>query len=353
MKRSGSLQWGAVIFLLLASFFLTYQRLYKPRILIIHSYHPQMPWVLRLNSGIEKIFADKAFIARRYFYMHTKHKHSPRYLRHMRQSIQNTVRQWQPDVIIAFDPDAQNAVAHLARQGISTKIIFAGTTSEASLRAFQDNPNSTGIREKVPVRAMREILSLIFRNKRQIYYLSDDSFAARALETMIRRENWGAFHLVAHKRVKTVEEWQEAVQEANRKADILLVSVYHTLQQGRHKVNRRALLQWMNAQATIPVVGMYESFMGDGGLMAIAISSYEQGFRAAQMALQLVEKQAQVSDMPVLEGKAFALFIEKGKLKKQFPDIYVPAILDAFSRSQAMPAEEGDLSDREGLAAGG
>lgn len=336
MKPSHStISWGAVIFLVLACSFLAYQRVHKPRLLILHSYHAKMPWVKGLNQGVEKVFAQKAYIDLRYFYMNTKHKHGRRYLAHIQQSIQHTIERWKPDVVIAFDYDAQSVAANLLSKGLDTRIIFAGITNEERLNDFHKSPFITGITEKIPVLAMREILSLIFRDKRRLYYLSDDSSAARMLDKEIRSENWGSYQLVAHKRVRTEAQWKAAVLEAQEKADILLVSMYQMLRKDKKRVNRKHLVRWMHRHSKIPIVGMYESFIVDGGFMAIAISSLEQGFTAAHMAYQVLERKSSIHELPVLKGNTFSLYIDEHALKKRFPDMHIPVILDAFARSRS------------------
>ena len=337
MKPVSYRQWGSVVFLMLACIFLAYQRLHKPRILVVHSYHPQMPWVQSLNTGIRSIFANKAYISVRYFYMDAKHKNSKRYMRRIEHSIENSIRAYKPEVIIAFDPDAQTVIANLLRKGLTRRVIFAGITSERRLGLFTKLPNVTGITEKIPIIAIREILSLIFRERRKIYYLSDDSKAARHLDKDISQQNWGSYQIVRHKRVTTLKAWKEAIIEAQQQADIILVSVYHSLRDKKRWVDKKELVRWTNTHSQLPVVGLYESFVIDGGLLSIAISSLEQGLAAAKIAFQLVENKKDIATFPLQQGKTFSLFINKKQLQQRFSDAHIPMILDAFSHTHSMP----------------
>lgn len=341
MRRLSVAQWGSLLFLIIACAFLAYQRLHKPRILVIHSYHPQMPWVQSLNLGISTVFSHKAYISLRYFYMDSKHNNTPRYLRHMQLSILNSIRNYKPDVVLTFDPDAQAVIANLLNKGLQDRIIFAGITSDRRWELFHKLPNVTGISETVPVAAIREILSLVFRERRKIYYLSDNSSAAKYLDKDILQQNWGSYQIVAHKRVSTVKAWKKAVLDAQQRADILLISVYHSLRDGKQWVKKKPLVRWMNTHTTIPVVGLYESFVADGGWLSIAISSMEQGITAAKIAYKLVENKEDITAFPLQKGKAFSLFINKKQLKKHFSDAQIPMILDAFSHSHWMPVLSG------------
>ncbi|WP_367608090.1 ABC transporter substrate-binding protein [Legionella sp. W05-934-2] len=337
MSRKSIATFGTLLFLIVSLSFLSYQRLHKPRILVIHSYHSDMPWVENLNQGINNVFSDKAYISLRYFYMNTKYQNNKRYMQQIQRIIKSTINSWYPDLILAFDHDAQATLLKLEKQGIKTPIIFAGISDEKLFALYNQKGNITGITEQVPVRAVREILSLLFRHQRRIYYLSDDSSAAQLLDKDIANSNWGSFELVEHKRVKTVQEWKKYVKEAEAKADILLVSLFHTLKDGKHTVNRKQLVHWMNHEVNIPVVGLYESFMIDGGLISIAISGLEQGYTAARIALDVVEKKMSIRDIPIIRGQTFSLFIEKEALTKRFPQVQVPVILEAFAQSHWNP----------------
>lgn len=322
-----------LLFILIVFAFLGYQRQHKPRIFILHSYNANMPWVENLNKGIRSIFADKAYISLRYFYMDTKRHHSQEYLDRINKSVKTMIAGWQPDVLIAFDDDAQNMAVHEFGNSPTIKVILAGITDSKRWLEYENTPNVTGVTERIPVKAIREILTLMFEKPTRIYYLSDNSTAAKTLDKSIVEENWGSYELVAHKRVETFKQWQDAVHEAEEKADILLISVYHTITDGNKQVRPSRLVRWMNSHSHIPVVGIYESFIIDGGLLAIAISSLEQGYTAAWLGLNIIEKKLTIQKTPLLHGKTFSLFIQKDKLLRQFPNIHIPVILDAFSNS--------------------
>lgn len=327
------------VFLILVFYFLGYQRLHKPRVFVLHSYHQNMPWVQRINQGISHVFKDKAYISRRYFYMDTKRRNSPFYMQRISKAVIGAIRAWKPDVIISFDNDAQNIIVDNLQYFKNTKIIMGGVTDNRRWHLYDELPDITGISEEIPVAAIREVLSLIFRQERRIYYLSDDSITSKTLEKNMLSQPWGSYELVAHKRVSTFEEWKAAVKEAGKTADILLVSVYHSIRDGKNYVNTKKLVSWMNNNSKIPVVGVYESFIIDGGMIAIAISGLEQGYSAAWLAFNIIEKKIAIDEIPVLRGKSFTLYINKNALHKRFPQAQIPIILDTFSKSSSRLSE--------------
>lgn len=322
------------LFLLIVFSFFSYQRLHKPRIFVLHSYNANMPWVQSLNEGLRTIFEDKAYISLRYFYMDSKRANYKDYLEErIAKSLDAAIKAWKPEIIIAFDDEAQNLAVREFSQRKDIKVILAGITDSRRWQEYENTPNITGITEQIPVKAIREILSLMFHNQKRIYYLSDNSVAAKTLDKAITKENWGSFELVAHKRVKNFAQWKMAVQDAEKNADVLLVSSYHSVMDNNKVVEPKALIDWMNKNSCIPVVGVYEGFISDGGMLAIAISSLEQGYTVAWLALNIIEKKLTIQEIPLLHGKTFSLFIEKEKLLKRFPKIHIPVVLEAFSKA--------------------
>ena len=324
----------SVLFLIVVFSFLSYQRSHKPRIFILHSYQQSSPWVQGLNQGVRSIFRDKAYISLRTFYMNSKPYDSKIYREHIIKDLKTTIDAWRPDIIVAFDNEAQNIAVQEFANKPNIKVILAGITDSRRWHEYELTPNITGITEQIPVQAIREILSLMFRNQKRIYYLSDNSNAAQTLDKAITQQDWGSYELVAHRRVKTFSEWKKAVHEAEKNADVLLISVYHQVMDGKQNVQPKQLVRWMNENSKIPVVGVYESFIIDGGMMAIAISSLEQGYIAAWLAFNIIEKKLSIQEIPLLHGKTFSLFIQKKKLLQRFPDVQIPVILEAFSKSR-------------------
>ncbi len=322
------------IFLLVVFGYLAYQKQHKPRLFILHSFHQNMPWVQSANRGVARIFSNKPYIDIRYFYMNTKRKHSETHIRRISKSALSSIQAWKPDVLIAFDYDAQKLLKDHENEFKNSKIIMAGVADHQLLKQSSRQNNFSAISEEIPVKAIREVLSIVFRQQRRIYYLSDNSDTAKALEHEMLKKDWGSFSLVEHRRVNTVAEWKQAVREANEKADVLLVSVYHGLKKDKQDASKPTeLVQWMNQHSNIPVVGMFESFMLEGGLMAIAISSVEQGYAASWLAFQMLESNLETAELPVVQGKNFSLYINKKELKKRFPDARLPVILNTFSKT--------------------
>lgn len=321
-----------ILFLVVAFVFLTHQRLYKPRVFILHSYNKQLPWVKHMDAGMDQWFNHKAYISFNRFYMDSKQLSSKRTLGVSRNSAVKMIRAWKPDILIALDGEAESLVKQYFMNDKKMNIIMAGLLDPTNWSRFEQE-NVAGVTEQLPIAALKEIFSMLLPNKKKLYYLSDDSGSAQQLEPIIAGEDWGDFELVKIKRANTLSQWKKAVLEANQKADILLISVYFNLKGGDTAGFYRDLIAWTNQNSRIPSVGLSESFMQDGGLITIAPSAVEQGYLAAWLALHVLEKKLSLSEVTLLHGKTFSLCLQKKKIREKFPQIQISQILDALSSS--------------------
>lgn len=323
-----------LLFLVLSISFIFYQLTHKQRVFILHSYHHSMPWVKNLERGIDQVFKNKQYVDLRYFYMNTKRRSSEAYLRRISREALSAIRQYQPDVLIVFDSDAQRLVASKLLNNKNYKIVFAGVTPSAELDKFRLANNITGILEKIPVQAVKEVLALMLPNKKRIYYLSDNSITAQQLDKDMPQSKWQPYQLVRSRRVTTFSAWQQAILEAQKKADFILVSTYQMITEGHKQISPQKLVSWTLAHSKVPVIGLYESFIESGGYLAIAVASYEQGYTAAKIANFILENKLAINAVPFVNSQMFQLQLRKQKVLKHYPQVTIPVILEAFSKTK-------------------
>ncbi len=321
-------------FLVMAFGFIIYQRNHKLRVFILQSYHPTMSWTQGLRDGVAQVFKKRHYIDVRSFYMNTKNKHSKEYLRRIGRDAIAAIKHYKPNVLIVFDINAQKLIAKTFVNDPAYTIVFAGVTDTKDLIKFKSSKNITGVLEKIPVKAIQEVLSLMFKKGRNIYYLSDDSITARQLDKDVPNENWGEFNFVAHHRAKTFKNWQKYVLEAQSKADMILMSTYQTIIYKKKHISPIKLVDWTLKHSKIPVIGLDESFISNGGYLSISVASYEQGYTAAKIAMFILEKKIQIDKIPFIKSQMFQLQMRKQKVLKNYPGVVIPLILEAFSKTK-------------------
>lgn len=323
-----------VCFLIIAFSFIGYQRTHKLRVFVLYSYHKQMPWVQGLQAGIDQVFAKRHYVDFRYFYMDTKRKHSQSYLSRTAREAKLAIDHYQPDVLIVFDYNAQKWVASNFIKQKTFPVLVSGVTADQDLVAYQRTKNVAGVIEKTQVRAIQEVISLMFPKAKKLYYLSDNSPSAQQLEVDVSKSDWGKFALVEHAKVDSVSEWKQHILKAQQQADVILVSTYQTIRDKKRFPTPEKLIEWTLSHSRIPVIGLYESFVIDGGYLAISVASFEQGYTAAKLALFLIEKKITIDQIPFITNQTFQLQMRKHQALKHYPDIQIPVILDALSKTK-------------------
>ncbi|CAK0754548.1 ABC-type uncharacterized transport system, periplasmic component [Gammaproteobacteria bacterium] len=132
--------------------------LHKPRLLILQSYNRDYSWTRDVDTGIRRILDSKRHYALRWFYMDTKRHPWPEYRKSIGQSARRLIDQWQPDVVVAVDDDAQEYVMKYYVDHPRIRIVFAGVNGEITPYGYDQASNVTGILERKELQAVKEAL---------------------------------------------------------------------------------------------------------------------------------------------------------------------------------------------------
>ncbi len=100
----------------------------QPKVLLVHSYHPEYPWVASLSFGVKKALSgSKAQIET--FYMDTKRNTSEEFKTKMGKKALAVVEDWKPDIVITADDNAQAYFGrHLAGR-TTPQVVFCGVNN--------------------------------------------------------------------------------------------------------------------------------------------------------------------------------------------------------------------------------
>lgn len=312
--------------------FMVYVNLKKPRILVLQSYYTDYSWVNDINKGILRILDGKPYNIR-YYYMDTKRKPSEDYKKKIGQSARRMIDDWKPDIIIPVDDDAQKYVAMHYINHPSIKIIFTGVNATTSEYGYDKAKNATGVLERIPFQEFREVFSSILpQDKSRIVHISDASTTSKFIHQELEAVNWGRLKLIRSIQCETFDEWKNAVEIANNTADILLVTHYHTIKDKDGTVIQpKKILEWTEPRLKIPDIGCWGFFVEDGGMMAVAVSPFEQGEQAGKMTLKVLEENVPPPSIPVIISNQYIVFIREKSVVKR--NLTLPKMLEAFAKA--------------------
>ena len=326
-----------LIFLGGISYYFIDYRLHLPRILIVHSYNSDYGWVQRFNEGLNRVLKDKSNFTIHWQYMNTREHPTYSYKQKAGIIIRQLIGRLQPSILVAVDADAQDFVAKFYVDDPQLSIIFCGINGDPKNYAYDGATNVTGIRERLPLGAVKNALPYIAPptlnpSALNIIALGDMSRATKTDERFILDYEWTPYNLIDVMNVGNFDDWKKAVLDSNTRAHCLYVLNYAQVEDkpgSGHFVKAADIIQWTEQHATIPVVGSKGFVVEDGGSFAIAPSSYEQGEVAAQSVLRLLAGESP-SAIPINFTQQFLVFMRE-RQDHRFERL--PSIYPAFARS--------------------
>lgn len=333
-----------ILFSLYFCGFLVYANIQKPRILILHSYDKEYAWSRDVSKGVHRILDKYPQYSIKWHYMDTKRRTTERYKKTAAAAAISLIKRWEPHVLIAIDDNAQSLVATKFIDYEFPQIVFSGVNGTREKYGYDKAKNVTGILERLELNAIKDLVTKISTKKQiRIALVTDHS----PTSTLVHKEvefypNWKPAKIVYMKDAKTFDEWKTAIKHANKVADILLFTNYHTVARSeskKEKVPPGELIKWTMRNTSLPNIGGWGFFVEDGGMISTGVSPFEQGEEAAKLAVMIIEKNLernqekiiQASDIPYKTTRQFITYARKSQLDKV--GFQLPKVYEAFARA--------------------
>ena len=312
------------------------------QILIVHSYNTDYAWVEAINEGVARALEDHGHVFVRYHYMDLKNHPEPEFRRTAARLAERVVEESQPDVVILFDDLAQTLVGmdlHKARkEGQSeTRVVFGGMNGKPEVY-YGEGHDVSGILERKPMAVIRDVALAVLEEQAapvenpKIVFIGDKSPSITAELDHFTSIDWAPFTWLPSVQVETFDGWKAAVARAGAEADIILVTNYRqvrvTADEPALVRPASAVMQWTEANAKVPTVGMGWTTSEDGAMLSVSASPYEQGEVATREALALLDGAAPSGPEP---SRQFIVHICQPALERR--GIAVPFIHEAFARA--------------------
>ncbi len=312
----------------------------RPRILILHSYSADYVWTREVNKGLERILNQEARISVHHHEMRTKRFHEKDELRRAGIVARRVIERIQPDVLIAIDDYAQKLAARFFIDHPGIRIVFAGVNGRIEPYGYHRANNVTGILERKPVAAIREVLmALGARGDRReqpirALFLSDSSYSSKRDADYMDSFSWAPIHYLGARFMETYQQWQEQLPLLAGQVDFLLVAGYRKLPRNGNSRGYAApeqVMGWTEAHSPVPVIGLNVFNTEDGAMLSVGVSPYEQGETAAAMALDIIHGDNHPGAMPVKTSEQYVVSMRAGALKRR--GLTLPSIFEAFSKA--------------------
>ncbi|MBF0195815.1 MAG: hypothetical protein HQL71_14750 [Magnetococcales bacterium] len=347
--------------------YLVWSAIHRPRVLVLQSYGLDYDWTRDVNNSIKKGFLGKPYDVQ-YHFMDTKTHSDPEFKYIAGSRARKRINNWKPDVLIAVDDNAQSLVAvcymDSAKVNINNirsaknpavraifgqcrkdhpdlKVVFVGIGAEPEDYGYNGQNNVTGILERMDHPALLETIIQIAnvqkKSKMVVTAPIDDStsgiYNLDGLQNL-KKEAAPFGVTIQPQQIKTFAKWKQMVEKANKNADLLLISNYHTIKCNSSPKSARVspgdLIAWTQANSSIPGLGGWGFYVTDGGMLSVAVSPFEQGEVAARLAIKILEG-AKPSSLPIETTHQSIIFMNKAL--EQYYGLSLPRIYEAFARA--------------------
>jgi len=306
----------------------------KPRILVLHSFSAEDPWVLELNKGIKTVLkGNRHPVTVKYHYLDVlKNQQSGGGLQVAVNAARQAISRMNPDLVIAVDDESNQLVARDYAGKARPRIVFVATLQTPESYGYAGAVNVSGIKEQLPLDAVRETLLTARGGKpARIAVLGMQIPTCQAERAQVQSFNWAPHRLVATEMANDFPTWQRFTAQVADKADVLLILSYGALERGggdKREVPGTELAAWLEKNAKPLPISIYPTYAEDGGGLQISPAPADFGQKGMQMALKWVAARKGAAPPPISSSPHFKVGIRQSLLDTRgitMPPIYIEA----------------------------
>lgn len=306
-----------LILLFILCFHINSFGLNKNRVLVIYSYSPTFNTYAKVEKGIESVF-NKEDIEIDLEYMDTKRFYSKENINNFYNNIsyklENTDKY---DLIMTVDDNALTFVENNYNDLFNNiPVVFSGVNNTNRAKAFNENPNFTGVVEKISLNETIDNMIAFQENIKNLYFIIDDTPSSNgSLEEIKKIEDEYKnlnFQYISLKEM-SFEQLYKKIGKVHRKDAILLVSAHKDV--NKQVKPLKETIKEITHNANGPVYHLWEIGIGEGITGGKVVNFYEQGKTAATMALDIL-KGKDIKSMKVIEASPNVYMYDYKQLMK-------------------------------------
>ncbi len=319
----------------------------KPRVVIIHSYDGDFRWTAEQNQGILDGLARAGYkegdqYDLRVFYMDTRlNFKTPEEIQVRADIATRTIDEFKPSLVFVTDDAAVNYVAlpYLeAHPDTDISFVFSGVNGDPSTYPMVqslEHPGApiTGTLERIPFQLAFEAAAKLFAGSKKVVLLADDSPSSKDVVDSFNQEVQAgesmALQPVDFLQITTFEQWKQAIEDYQDKADAIAVLNYHRIEDGSGNIMpAKEVAQWTVQNSKIPVFGLISDWSADGFVMSFGNSGYKTGLYVGLRGADILDGKP-AGDMPILDPEEYETTYNVDTAQQTGLDIPPEDLLDA------------------------
>ena len=268
----------------------------KPLILLLHSYHQGYKWTEDLTAGALSILRDRADVQIEYMdsmrYLGTPVMDAERYLELLSEILIVKHRRSSYDVIITADNFAFDYFREHGRKVFpDMPVVFCGINNiDRSIPVLDGN--MTGVNEESDIPYSFRMIRDMFPERPNLLCITDRSNTGEILKGELEQEavNFkGDFDSITILQDLSMEELEERLRALDD-SFIVFYTFFFQDSQGNYFEYDKSTRRISEAAGDVPVVGAWDSSLGEGIIGGHLVSAFEQGRIAALKALEVIDK---------------------------------------------------------------
>lgn len=298
----------------------------KMHVLHIMSYHEGWEWTEAQFQGFKDALnvSDIEYTVKA---MDCKNHADEEYRQAKAKELQQYIDETKPDLVYVSDDEG---LQYLVSKYVNSDIpfVFSCVNKDIAEYGLKDASNVTGVYEVEHFGASFELLQEMVPDVKDVIVVFDraemwNDVKARMVSKTV---DYPEVNFIFLDPIMTFEQYKETITMYNGKADALcLVGVFNYADKNGNSVFYQDVLKWTEANSTMPDFSFWIDRIDNSTLCSVAISGYEQGYTAGQMARKILVDNIAPKDIPTTHTAKGSIAINTKRAAKL--GITVPADL--------------------------
>ena len=277
------------------------------KVLHIMSYHRGWEWTESQFQGFQNALSDLN-VEYEVLALDAKNHSDPVWLTEKGNEFKDFIETWEPDLVYTSDDEAQEYVAKYYNNS-DLPFVFSTVNNAPEDYGFDTASNVTGIYEIEHFTSTIDLLTNIVPDIQKIAVIYDDSpiwkLVHERLLSLTSQMPELEFEFLEP--IYTYKDYQNTLLDLQDDVDaICQVGIFNFKDEAGNNVPFQEVLQWTEANSTLPDCSFWFNRVENGTLCSVAISGFEQGYAAGLLAKEILVNGTSPSDLhqtPALKGQ--------------------------------------------------
>lgn len=286
-------------------------------VLYVMSYHEGWEWTEIQLEGFQAAL-DGYQVEYTVKAMDCKNHADDEYRNAKADELQRYIDENKPDLVYISDDEGMQ---YLASRYADSEIpfVFSCVNKNVAEYGLEDADNVTGVYEVEHFGASFELIQEIVPDIKDVIIIFDraemwNDVKQRMLDVV---GNYPDVNFIFLDPIMTFEQYKQTILEYNGKVDALcLVGVFNYADENGDSVFYQDVLKWTEANSTIPDFTFWIDRIDNSTLCSVAISGFEQGYTAGQMAKQILVDKVPPRDIATTHTAKGSMAINSKRAEK-------------------------------------